>query len=398
MTPKKLLIYLSSSATDIASWIIYDQDGSIESINDQNNINLLRNTPKDIKTTVIITGEDVLLTTVTLPKLNKQKTIQALPFALEDKLIDDTNSLHFALGKKQENQKTPVAIISKEKLDRYLKLLKEVSITPNKVIPETLAIAYKKNHWQICILDNKCVIRTSDFSGYVVEPENVLTILELEQQKPETINIYSASEIKINLNSLNIKINKIKINNIFDVIKDYHDNSYINLLQNKYLVTKKTSLRNNIWAISGCITISWIALLFLTNIISFSLLNKNFDSLDKQINTIYNKNFPNSSSVVAPKKRMEEKLKKITSNTSNNNMLSQLSIIGESLHNSGNLKIDQLTFNGNSYSLKISTSTFKELRDFVESIRKKNLKVKQQNASINDQKITANLIIQKGIS
>ena len=44
---------------------------------------------QDAETIAIVPAQDVLLTTAELPKLSRQRLMLALPFALEEQLIDD---------------------------------------------------------------------------------------------------------------------------------------------------------------------------------------------------------------------------------------------------------------------------------------------------------------------
>ena len=47
---------------------------------------------------VIVPSEDVLVTTVTLPKMNRSRLLQAIPYALEEQVIEDVDTMHFAAG------------------------------------------------------------------------------------------------------------------------------------------------------------------------------------------------------------------------------------------------------------------------------------------------------------
>lgn len=49
---------------------------------------------------ILVPAEDVLLTIVQLPDMSKTRLLEALPFALEDQLIADIDTLHIAHGKK----------------------------------------------------------------------------------------------------------------------------------------------------------------------------------------------------------------------------------------------------------------------------------------------------------
>jgi general secretion pathway protein L len=122
MTAKRLLIYLSSYPSPKANWAAWDETGMVQAIVSEGNISDLK-TYAGYDITVIIPGEDCLLSSATLPKLNRQRLLQALPFALEEQLITDVQELHFAIGD-QIDGIVPVAIIKRQLIETYLELLK----------------------------------------------------------------------------------------------------------------------------------------------------------------------------------------------------------------------------------------------------------------------------------
>src|SRR6267142_6525627 len=51
----------------------------------------------------IVPGEHVVLSRTDIPSRSVQKVLQAAPFTLEDKLVDDVGALHFAAGPREAN-------------------------------------------------------------------------------------------------------------------------------------------------------------------------------------------------------------------------------------------------------------------------------------------------------
>src|SRR6185503_9987760 len=55
------------------------------------------------KIIVLVPGEHVLLTQVTMPHMSSGRLVKALQFALEDQLTEPPSELHFALGSRLPN-------------------------------------------------------------------------------------------------------------------------------------------------------------------------------------------------------------------------------------------------------------------------------------------------------
>ena len=63
---------------------------------------------------VLVPGTDVLLANPELPAKAGTKLQQIVPYALEEQLADDIDTLHFAVGKRaQESPTTPVSVVSR---------------------------------------------------------------------------------------------------------------------------------------------------------------------------------------------------------------------------------------------------------------------------------------------
>src|SRR4029079_10299250 len=93
----------------------------------------------------------------------------------------------------------------------------------------------------------------------------------------------------------------------------------LNLLQGAYAV-KKSRLRQTgkFWKLIPYFAAAWIGLLFLYPAVSYFILKQRVTQTETQIAAIYKREFPQASSLVAPKLRMEEKLHQVTSQLGEN--------------------------------------------------------------------------------
>ena len=107
---KTIVIRTSYLQSDL-EWVIFDEhQHSIISLT----LSKVAPLPvlTDYEVIFLIPSKDILLTEVNLPPMSNAKLIKAIPFALQDMLIEDVNNLHFAIGKIQDGV-TSVAIVNK---------------------------------------------------------------------------------------------------------------------------------------------------------------------------------------------------------------------------------------------------------------------------------------------
>lgn len=105
---------------------------------------------------VLVEPTEVLTTTVNLPARGGARLQAALPYALEEQVASDVDTLHFAAGDKRDSGLRPVAIVAREHLDGWLSLLEDANIQPWKVIPENYGLARIPGTMSI-LVDADCV-------------------------------------------------------------------------------------------------------------------------------------------------------------------------------------------------------------------------------------------------
>lgn len=382
MMQKYIIIYLHTlNETEgvAASWIIVDTSGTITTTVHRGDLSQLV-VPAELPSYVIIPMQDILLTSAHLPKLSRQQLMQALPYALEEQLIDDIANLHFAIGSYQPDQSLPIAVVSKQKMTAWLHLLGQLNITPRALIPAVFVLPYTEHSYHINCDHDNCLVRVSKWGGFACEQDNVETLLDL-QPNQTTIDVirtnYSTQQL---LEKLPTDIERV---------------SFINLLQHAYQAKPQSTKIKKHWLIAGYLALVWVALTLATQAVSFFILHHKTSQIETQINQIYKQNFPNASSVVAPRERMTEKLHSL-SKRANNGFLVLLSELGNSLQKNPGIHIKNLDFREQQITLELTAATFDNVDTLIQHLKQKGLAVKQQNAAESGTQVTTTLLIRAG--
>jgi general secretion pathway protein L len=96
---------------------------------------------------LVIPAELVLLTRARLPRGSKQKMRQLLPFAIEDRLVAEPDTVHVAAGSHLADGQTALAVIDKAWLAQSLARLDAAGLRPRSAWPETLLAALPADGW-----------------------------------------------------------------------------------------------------------------------------------------------------------------------------------------------------------------------------------------------------------
>jgi general secretion pathway protein L len=397
---KRIVLYLHQLDPLETSWIIIDEQNEIEDIIIRGDLATLVPTIEERFIHVIIPGEEVLLTQVELPALSRERLLQALPFALEDKLIDDVENLHFSIGDSVKQAITSVAIIKKEKIETYLKTFNSFGLKPHTLIPVMLALPWAKQQWSICCDDAISSVRLDALNGFTCDRSNLYLFLQSQWldtvDKPHTIQIDNFSKNPVDLNHLPITETLIsEKHGLEKIAKSLGKNPYINLLQGNYRSQMKSVESKKIWKWAGVFASIWFSLSLMSEIISFFILHHANAQSEEVIHLIYHQQFPAATSLVAPRERMESALKKASIAANKNNFLTFLGMWGAAVSKTQGVQMMALKYQENNLNIAVTARSFDALDLFIHDLSKQGLKVKQQNAAILGSEVKSTILISK---
>lgn len=110
-------------------------------------------------------GTDTLLTTAALPTRSRAKILQALPFALEDQLLGEPESMEFGY-RVLEDGRLAVAVTARARIDAWLGTFQAAGLRPVALCPAMLGLPLGEGAWSAAFRDGVLVVRTGSFSGF----------------------------------------------------------------------------------------------------------------------------------------------------------------------------------------------------------------------------------------
>lgn len=129
---------------------------------------------------VLVPSADVRLCTVAVPARQAAKVLQAVPYALEDQLADDVETLHFAIGARDAQGQWPVAVIARQRLEEYLGFFAERGVRPDALYPDILALPIPaEDQFSLLVDGDEVLARTSGNTGFVCAREDLELCLQL---------------------------------------------------------------------------------------------------------------------------------------------------------------------------------------------------------------------------
>jgi len=221
---------------------------------------LLQQPPVDCQWIVLIPGEDVLTTTVNLPKKRRRQALKALPFMLEESVASDVTLEHIAVGPDNTQGETLVAITRKQQLRDLLKVFTDAGITPYRMLPDYAMLPENPDTWQIMVSGDRAMVRCPDSRGFSTPLSRLALLLNTEQDSESDSSARSVQWIRpadapTPVLPDNWQINEQLTGNPLQHLAADASYAPLNLLQGEFKVIQQDSWNWRPWAIAAVLAL-----------------------------------------------------------------------------------------------------------------------------------------------
>lgn len=393
---ERLFIHFQSSELDKAHWAILDQHQNISSCGENLPIENFANKAQHRQVIVLLSSTMASIHSADIPTRKKSQLLKAIPYALEEKLAEEINQLHFAVGQQQKNQVT-ACVISKKRLSTLTQQLTNLGIQTDYIIPDILALEAYANSWRIIIDRDFAYIKMHQQFGMNVDIENVPILFQLLPQSdayPGKIKIMvnddQKNTLEKTLESLAEEIEIITRNTSITNImaQEFQYKSAINLLQGEF-TPRKHQLSGKSWLpIAVAASILVVIMLFM-DILKYQHNKKMIQWTDQQIEKTFRSRFPETKKIINVKAQMKQKIKNLKhQQTQPEQILTLLNHLGIAIGNNTNINLKSVRFKKNTFSAQLS---LKNLQTF-DSIKQSLALNKQVNFELKNPKIQKNSV------
>ncbi|PWB59329.1 MAG: hypothetical protein C3F18_01025, partial [Nitrosomonadales bacterium] len=121
---------------------------------------------------IVLPACRVLLSSVKPPARNRRKFMQALPYAVEDRIMAAPETIHVAAGEEQENGEMPLAIVDRAWLRQALDSLHGSGLRPARADVETLLAPCEAGAWALIWRGHGGFVRQGPHSGIPLDGGN----------------------------------------------------------------------------------------------------------------------------------------------------------------------------------------------------------------------------------
>jgi len=359
------------------------------------------------KVIVFIPGEMVHLGSYIIPAKNRQKILQAAPFAMEDDLIGDIDDFHFALPAKTLGKNIAICAIEKARMVSILSLLKKYDIQPQTITIDTLALNWQAETWTLLLEDNVTTIRTNLLTGFTVDTSSLrdyidIAIDEAGEHSPSKMSVIDARTLDAGQTIESLLPDSMTIQNItpqesiiYTFASSYVENETINLLQGNYAVKHIRHQNLKKWYPAAAILIAFLLVKLIGGIFEYKQLTNQVDNLDHKIERLFRQALPDVKRIVNPKAQMTQRLISLKSNNQNGqtDFFTHFAKSVKPLKADKSIVIKTINFRNNHLDIELNISDLQALEKLKQTIAQTGSKVEIRSAAVQGKQVSARLRI-----
>jgi len=367
-----LVIRIPSANKDMeADWVAVDAMGACTVAPAQGALADIGQLAPGRDITLLLPSSEVLRIYSDIPLRSSAKILQALPFALEEQLAQDVDSLHFAIGERNSNG-LPVSIVSHEYLQETLGSLREAGIHPTAAYAESDAVTPVPSTHVIWLTEQQLIIRDPEGNSVVSDAEEIDTLMQLRfpletdagvGTGPVNVQVYCSEamnaahaetwdKLRLRIASLDIKL--VTDGGIAKLASGIRTAPGINLLQGIYAVKRNMSGVWPIWRVAASLLAAAFALSLAVEGLSLFKLTQQERTLDAAAGSTLSMIAPNAGDGPDPWGQLQSRLQVSSGGAvSGPGFIEALNVLAGAVSQTKNLKIEALNFRNETIDLRL---------------------------------------------
>jgi general secretion pathway protein L len=378
-----LILQLSRSVEEQCGWMLADERGQALSAPRVGSLAEAASDGVGRRVAALVPSSDVLMTDVELPPVKGSvRAHQVAPYALEEQLAADIETLHFAVGARDEaTERTAVAVVTRELMNQWLEALQAVGLTPEVVCAEA-ALLPDNPGFSVVMLDRDTLsVRRAGATPLALPAGDIGPSLEaslgadlsaenvLFYSTPQEWHRHSAEAETLRARCASFKIQLMNAGPLPLLAPQLMSAHFINLLGGDY--APKSSLTNDWrrWRLAAGLALA-LLVVHVTGL-SFELVHdqRNEKTLDDAIGNVARRSIPGDPGTGAVRSRVEQRLLAAQKDSSNSGLLPALTAVAQAVNGINGASLQSLNYHKDGVELRFKTHDAASLDRIDQNLR-----------------------------
>jgi len=393
-----LVIRLRAAEEAPASWLVVDGNGARSGPLSSGPVSDALNLAPGRRVVLLVPGTEVTLAEPELPVKSGARLAQVVPYALEEQLASDVDTLHFAVGTRPVGAVgTPVAIVSRALMQRWHDSLEAAGIRADAAYADSAAVPGAAPGCSLMLDDSLLYVRRADALAFVLDATVPSEALDVALPGPQAgdAGIEAAEHVTFYASAEDYETHR-------DVIEGLRDRTAslavkllpegplpllaavaaggagINLLQGPFSGRASLGTRLRPWRVPAALA-AGVVLLFLVNQgVAWWKDSRSEKALDSQIAQLFSQVLPNQP-IVDPRAQIQGVLG--AQGAGGAGLLPAISALAEAMAQAPTAKIEAMSFRGNALELRLTAPTVESIDSIKQAISRNGITAELQSAT-----------------
>jgi len=310
---------------------------------------------------------DTMLTSARLPTKSPRKIIQALPYALEDRLLGDPESLHFA-WRPEADGSLSVAVTARARLQSWMERLDRAKLRPASLCPSTLLVPWAVDSWSMAFVGNEILVRTGPVSGFVCpvtgdQPPALLAAAAQEAMRqenpPDVLLVFHATSgfpLESWSRALGMPLRK-EAGSLWDKLSD--PGAPLNLLQGQYEPSSAIGESLRPYRVALILLGLWLVSSLGYDLSDWWKLQREHAAIRQEMNQILTSSFPETRTIIDPATQMQKAVEQLLARRGQGEqeLLPMLSKVAAAKRNDSNVRLRSIRYADQSLTVELTWKT-----------------------------------------
>jgi general secretion pathway protein L len=329
---ESLIIHLRDGAAP--RWLVCNDDGQVVVNAVSGELSQATAMSTGRRVVVILPANESLVTDSDAPAKGAAKLAQVIPYALEERVADEIENLHFAIGERDTTTgRVPVVVIERARIDARLSELAAAGITPSAIYSEASLLPAIPGQL-VALLDGDSLTLRSENAPPMVMPAlsigdafemalaaQVAPVAGLEAAAPGLLLYAGHDEWQAHQNEVDalrdrftgVKVQLLPSGPLSVLAPAAASGEAVNLLQGPLAVTSPLELRWQSWRVAAVLAGVLLCLHFGARFYELQRLQKAEATLDASIEDAFRAAMPGQQNASNARRRVAQRLEEIRS-------------------------------------------------------------------------------------
>lgn len=355
---------------------------------------------------------ETLMTEVQLPTRKRSKILQALPYSLEEQLVDSPENQHYVYYPLSEGR-LAVAVTHHQRMQAWLDTLHAAGIKPSIMCPAAFALPHTQDTWALAFAssantETHAWVRRSRYQGFACHasaagPDPLLSLALREarakEQAPTTLLVFQApadfdssawsQALDLNVMPETQDLWHSQITSIPDV----------NLLQGPYTAQIKYGNKYAPLRPAAVLLLLWLISSLAADIWQWQQLRSAYHHTQDQIIQVFRSAFPEIKAIHQPALLMQRQLEALQASSGgfgNQDFLALLALTAPALKTQTQLQLDNLKYNDNGLVLGLQLPNFQALESLKNQLTTAGAQIEVLSATSGSGGVSSRIKVSRG--